>query len=223
MSLIKSKQRIQKLKGSTSEISIWLILVSWLVIPVAAIYLFHSVLYDAWRQMFFIYPIIVLISLRGLNFLYHWLEQIHLQSNVIQIIAGFLLLWGLIEPVWFMIRYHPFENVYFNVFAGDPTTLRQRFEMDYWGLSYKQGIDYILANNSSKNIKIFVSDPPGLDYINSGLSSENKSRLIPVKDPEDANYFVSVFRWHPDNYDYPNEFYSISVLGEKIMVVYHLR
>jgi len=50
--------------------------------------------------------------------------------------------------------------------------------MDYWGLSYKQGIDFILANDSSKSIKIFVADPPGQDYINSGLTSENKARLI---------------------------------------------
>ncbi|MGD0750230.1 MAG: hypothetical protein ABSA23_02360 [Anaerolineales bacterium] len=223
ISVIKSKEKVQTLISSASEISIWFVVIGWLVIPIAAIYLFHSVLYDGWRQMFFIYPVIVLISLRGLIFLYHWMERIPLHLNVIRIIAGSVLLLGLIEPAWFMVRYHPYENVYFNVFAGDPTTLRQRFEMDYWGLSYKQGIDFILTNDSSKNIKIFVSDPPGLDYINSGLTSGNKSRLIPVKDPDDANYFVSVFRWHPANYDYPNEFYSISVRGEKIMVVYHLR
>jgi hypothetical protein len=223
ISLIKSKEKVQTLIRSSSEISIWFVVIGWLVIPVAAVYLFHSVLYDGWRQMFFIYPVIVLISLRGLIFLYQWMERIPLQINVIKVIASSLLLLGLIEPAWFMVHYHPFENVYFNVFAGDPSTLRQRFEMDYWGLSYKQGIDFILTKDSSKNIKIFISDPPGLDYINSGLTSGNKSRLIPVKNPADANYFVSVFRWHPADYDYPNIFYSISVRGEIIMVVYHLR
>ena len=107
--------------------------------------------------------------------------------------------------------------------AGDPTTLRQRFELDYWGLSYKQGIDFILANDPSKSIKIFVADRPGHDYINSGLTSENKARLIAVNDPADANYFVSVFRWHPEDYQYTDEFYSVSVRGTKIMVVYRLR
>ena len=96
---------------------------------------------------------------------------------------GVLLLIGVLEPVWFMVRYHPYENVYFNILAGNGATLRQRFEMDYWGFSYKQGIDFILANDPGKNIRIYVADPPGEDYINSGLSSQNKARLIPVKDP----------------------------------------
>jgi len=222
-SLIKSKEKRQFLRGNAGEISVWLVVLGWLAIPVAAIYLFHSVLYDGWRQLFFIYPAIVLISLRGLVYLYRWLLRLPWHANGIRILAGIILLAGLMEPAWFMVRYHPHENVYFNIFAGDPTTLRQRFELDYWGLSYKQGIDAILANDPGKSIKIFVADPPGQDYINSGLSSEDKARLIGVKDPADANYFVSVYRWHPEDYSYPDEFYSISVRGAKILVVYKLR
>jgi hypothetical protein len=223
ITFFKSKEKSHILKKNASAISVWLVVIGWLVVPVAAIYLFHSVLYDGWRQMFFIYPAIVLISLRGLILLYQWMLRIPLHSNGIRIIAGIFLLAGLIEPAGFMVRYHPYENVYFNVFAGDPTTLRQRFELDYWGLAYKQGIDFILAHDPGRSIKIFVADPPGQDYINSGLTKENKSRLIPVKDPADANYFVSVFRWHPEDYAYTDEVYSVSVRGEKIMVVYRLR
>jgi len=223
LSFIKSKDKSHLLRKYAAEISVWLMVLGWLVIPVAAIYIFHSVLYDGWRQMFFIYPAIVLVSLRGLIYLYHWMERIPWHSKGIRIMAGILLLAGLIEPAWFMVRFHPYENVYFNILAGDPTTLRQRFELDYWGLSYKQGIDFILANDPSKSIKIFVVDRPGHDYINSGLTSENKARLIVVNDPADANYFVSVFRWHPEDYQYKDEFYSVSVRGAKIMVVYSLR
>jgi hypothetical protein len=223
LSWTRSNKKIQNLKRNASEISHWSVIIGWAVIPVVAIYLFHSVLYDGWRQMFFIYPAIILISLQGLIYLYHWMESLPVHRNAIALLAGILLLAGLIEPTWFMVGNHPFENVYFNVLAGDPATLRQRFELDYWGLSYKQGIDFILENDTSKSIKIFVADPPGLDYINSGLSIDNKSRLIPVKDPSEANYFVSVFRWHPEDYAYTNEVYSVKVRGTKVMVVYRLR
>ena len=220
---IKSKEKGQFLRRNAAELSVWLVVLGWLAIPVAAIYIFHSVLYDGWRQMFFIYPAIVLVSLRGLIYVYHWMQRIPWNLSGIRIAAGMLLLTGLIEPAWFMVRYHPHENVYFNAFAGDPKTLRNRFEMDYWGLSYKQGIDAILANDLNKSIKIYAADPPGNDYINFGLTSGDKARLIMVADPADANYFVSVFRWHPEDYAYPDEFYSVRVRGTKILVVYHLQ
>lgn len=222
--LIKSKEKTEALKKSASEISVWLAVIGWMVIPIAAIYIFHSVLYDGWRQMFFIYPAIVLVSVSGFRALYHWMARMMpVRLNAIRIVAGILLLGGLVEPAWFMVRYHPDENIYFNLFAGDPTTLRQRYELDYWGLSYKQGIDFILAHDPGKSIHVYVADPPGQDYINFGLTSQNKTRLIPVKDPAEADYFISVFRWHPADYDYPDELYSVSVRGEKIMVVYRLR
>jgi hypothetical protein len=108
ISLIRSEEKGQALLKSASEISVWFIVIGWILVPVIAIYLFHSVLYDAWRQMFFIYPAIMLISLHGLITLYHWMVRTPLRPNVIRFIAGTLLLCGLIEPAWFMVRYHPF-------------------------------------------------------------------------------------------------------------------
>ena len=44
-----------------------------------------------------------------------------------------------------MIRNHPFQNVYFNNFLShDEQYLRKNFEMDYWGTSYKQALEYVL-------------------------------------------------------------------------------
>ncbi len=223
ISFAKIPDKTRFIIQSAPEIAVWLVVIGWLVIPLGAIYLFHSVVYDGWRQLFFIYPAILLISVRGLVSLFHWMERLSLRLTLIRIVVGVLLLIGVLEPVWFMVRYHPYENVYFNILAGNGATLRQRFEMDYWGLSYKQGIDFILANDPGKNIKIYVADPPGLDYINSGLTSQNKARLIAVKDPANANYFVGVFRWHPEEYDYGKQVYSANVRGAKIMEVDHLR
>jgi hypothetical protein len=62
LSWTRSNKKIQNLKRNASEISHWSVIIGWAVIPVVAIYLFHSVLYDGWRQMFFIYPAIILID-----------------------------------------------------------------------------------------------------------------------------------------------------------------
>jgi len=222
VSFAGAKEKIKALRNAGTSFSTWLVVVGWLIIPVAAIYLFHSVLYDAWRQMFFIYPAIILLSLWGMRFFYDRISRLPLKQKPLQIIAGTILLAGMIEPACFMLQYHPYENVYFNFLAGSPATLRQRFEMDYWGLSYKQGIDAILLKDPRESIKVYVADPPGLDYINSGLPGAEKSRLVSVKDPGDADYFVTVFRWHPGDYPYTDELYSATVRGTKIMAVYRL-
>ena len=107
--------------------------------------------------------------------------------------------------------------------AGDPATLRGRYEMDYWGLSYKQGIDHILATDPRLKITIAVANKPGEFFIEGGLTPAEQARLILVADPGQADYFVTDFRWHPANYSGWPEVYSARVRGVEIMAVYKMR
>jgi hypothetical protein len=43
-----------------------------------------------------------------------------------------------------------------------------------------------------------------------------------VKDVADANYIVSLFRWHPEEENYGNEVYYVNFRGVKINVIDHL-
>jgi hypothetical protein len=202
----------------------WLAVIGWLAIPIIAVYWFHSVLYNGWRQMFFIYPAIVLFSVRGYSALHKWLSRYTGRLIEVTILTVLVIIVGLTEPVWFLIRYHPYGNVYFNQLAGDPATIRQRFETDYWGLSYKEAIDYILATDPSEKIPIYMADTSGLDYINSALSPEQMARFVILDSPDKgARYFVGDFSFHPEDYQYSQsslEYYSINVRGIKILVVY---
>lgn len=210
---------------SDSDALAWLAVLGWLVIPVVAVYGFRSVLYNGWRQMFFLYPALVLISVRGFSALYAWLVRYSHHWVGGTVVTLCVLAVGLAEPLGFMARYHPDENVYFNQLAGDPQTIRYRFEVDYWGLSYKQAIDYILAHDAGKEIPITVADTPGLDYIYSALSTAQRARLVILANQDNgARYFIGDFSFHPSDY-YPSnqEFFSITVRGVKIIVVYRLR
>jgi hypothetical protein len=204
----------------TSQMLYWTVIILWLALPVAAIYKYHSVLYDGWRHVFFIYPPILLIGVLGLRTVYQWLVKAIPARLAVNIFSALALAAGLAEPVAFMAQNHPFENVYFNVFAGDFSTLRSRFEMDYWGLSYKQGIDYILATDARPTIKIAVANKPGEFYIDGALTRAQQSRLVLETDPRSADYFVTDFRWHPQDYPGLNEVYSIQVRGATILAVY---
>jgi hypothetical protein len=202
----------------------WLTIIGWLAIPIFTVYLFHSVLYNGWRHLFFIYPAVVLFSVRGFSELHKWLSQLTGRRTAVTVLTVLVLAMGVFEPLWFLVRYYRYGTVYFNQLAGDPATIRQRFETDYWGLSYKEAIDFILSTDKSSKIPIYMADVSGLDYINSELPPEQKARLVVLKSPDDgASYFVGNFSFHPDEYQYSkssSEYYSITVQGMKILVVY---
>lgn len=203
----------------------WLAVLGWLAIPVTAVYWFHSVLYNGWRQLFFIYPPLVLISVYGFFALHGWLVRNTRHWVAGTLVTLFILTVGLAEPIGFMVRYHPYEYIYFNQLAGDPATIRDRFELDYWGLSYKQAIDYILTHEPRKVIPITVADSAGLDYIYSALPPVQSSRLVVLADQDNgADYFIGDYLFHPKDY-YPSslEYFSVYVRGIKIIVAYKLR
>ena len=198
----------------------WIAIVAWGYGPIAAIILFKSILYDGWRQVFFIYPAFVLLACAGIQAIYRLIPQQVRWHRPLQFALTGLIVIGLVEPVWFMVRQHPHENVYFNQLAGDPATLRYRFEMDYWGLSYKQAIDALLEIDTSDDIKINVENSPGRSYLRYMLTPEQAKRVKMVNNPESADYYITNYRLHPADYPYPEKVYSIAVRGSEIIAVY---
>ncbi len=197
------------------------IILIWFFLPLSAVIALKSNLYDAWRLMFFIYPAFLIISLKGLKSLFDSVK-IKFKGRAYAILnAGIIifLAWSLIGTAQFMIKNHPFQNVYFNSIAGKDIT--NNFDLDYWGLSYRQALEYILRNDAEKILKVYALNRPGEINVDI-LPPEQRNRLEYV-DLKNAKYFLSNYRGHKSEYPYENEFYSIHVDGTKIMVVYKLR
>jgi len=171
--------------------------------------------------MFFIYPAFLIISLKGLISLFD-IIKIKFKGRaykILNVIIIIFIAFSLVSTTQFMIKNHPFQNVYFNSLAG--RNIKNNFELDYWGLSYRQAFEYILRNDDEKTIKVYVQNLPGKIIVDI-LTPEERNRLEYV-DLDDAKYFLSNYRFHKDEYPYENEFYSINIDGVKIMVVYKLR
>ncbi|MDD5291674.1 MAG: glycosyltransferase family 39 protein [Candidatus Omnitrophica bacterium] len=201
----------------------YLIFMLWFLLPLAGVILGRSVLYDAWRHMFFVYPAFIAISLMGLIGVFQYItaKLRGATTNALRLFFVFAIAVNLLNTAYFMIRYHPFQNVYFNAFAGNAEKIKNNFELDYWGLSYRQALEYILKNDKNQTIKVYVASLPG-EYNANILPYRDKERLVYVKDPAEAKYFLSNYRWHREEYPYTDEFYSIKVNGFKIMVVYKI-
>ncbi len=223
--LVKSNRKIYRNSRERFD----LLMLALLAGPLLAVIVLHSVVYDGWRHLYYIYPCFIVIALIGLVSLVDlckgWLE-----TNKARLLTAGLylvLLTGMAYTAYFMIKYHPQQQVYFNVLAGSPVF--DRFEQDYYGVSYKQGLEYIVIHDRLEAIKIYVN------Y----LSGETNSSLLPLKDRQriryepdstKADYFLSNYntewdaqRMKKGEFPFINEVHAITVDGSKIMAVYKLK
>jgi hypothetical protein len=183
--------------------------------PLLAVIILRSVLYDGWRQMFFIYPSFILLLIFGLHLAWHRFKKIA---------AALATLSFLLASV-FMISNAPFQHTYFNEFVSlhrDPEYLRKHYEMDYWGTSFKQSLEYILESDPSPVVYVCTEIHPG--FLNAEvLPAAQRSRVRMVR-MDEATYFMTNYRWHPEDYPFEEKkVHAIKVLGSTINAVYKLK
>jgi hypothetical protein len=197
----------------------------WFLMPLVLIFVTKPVLYDGWRHLFFIYPAFLMIALIGFAAAIECIKS-QPRRSLAAFLCGvlvFTLGLNMLTTATFMIRNHPFQNVYFNRLAGRSLQeAGKRFELDYWGLSIRQGLEYILKNDQDKLIKIQGDDERLVRQNSWILPNEGKKRFLYVKDKSEAKYFVTVFRWNKGDLGFGREIYAIKVGGAKIMAVYKL-
>ena len=167
--------------------------------PIMAIILLNSNLYDAWRQVFFVYPSFVLLSVYSLSCFLKILIRKNEHRNIITSVTSIAVILQLLS-----INYelHPYQNIYFNNFAVQP--IKKNYELDYWGLSFREGFEYVLKNDKEAKILTYVNRFSGKETW-FGLTNEQKERLIIEDNLDKAKYFVYSFRATLDEKEYFRE------------------
>ena len=179
------------------------------IVPVLAVILLHSVIYDDWRHLYFVYPPFVLLALYCINSLVNSrFKPVIIAACAVQV--GF--------TGYFMVRNHPFQQVYFNSFVShSPEYLRKNYDMEYWGCSYKQALDHLLAGQHSGTISIEWDMNPLQNNIMM-LPKRDRDRIARID--HGGDYRITNFRLHPDDFPYSNVVYSVKVLNSTIVCVY---
>jgi dolichyl-phosphate-mannose-protein mannosyltransferase len=183
-------------------------------IPIFSVILMHSVMYDDWRHMFFVYPPFVLMAM---YFLYRIV-----QNKYRMIVQGICAL-QVLAVGYFMVQNHPFNQVYFNeLVSHDEEYLRKNYELDYWGCSFKQALDHIMELDPRKHIKICCNLYAYLENNILMLHPEDRKRIEFVP-PEQADYFITNFRGHPEDYPGTTSEFTITVLNSSILQIFPLK
>jgi hypothetical protein len=207
---VGTKQLLRSPGASSPDRRKLLLVVTWFFLPVLAAIVFESVLYDGWRHLFFLYPALLLIALLGIRELWR-------RGRWAQAFLAILAV-DLADTVRFMAQSHPHQNVYFNRLIGGVAGAEGEFDLDYWGLSYREGLEYVLDNDPRSRLSIAVAHSPG-KYNANLLPAAERGRLQYVEAPE-ADYLLTNFRFQSREDSYGEELHSVRVEGVRILSIY---
>ena len=140
----------------------------------------NSTLYTGWRQLYFIYPCLIIISIRGLEFI----SRMFSSKYLLILLAPFLLY----VSIW-MIKNHPFQFVYFNKFAGK--NVGNYFELDYWGTSNRSSLTYIVNSDKRDELKVYVSSVSPYHFSLLLVDKDDRKRIKFVDDINDADLLLT--------------------------------
>ena len=196
---------------------------AWFFLPLASSIASRAVLYDEWRHSFFVYPALLIVGLVGIVWIRRWIEGTFRGAARKAIKWAVVVLVGanMVGVATFMIRYHPHENVFFNALTGGLGGANGKFEMDYWGLSYRQGLEYIVRTDPGNLIPVHAATAAGR-YNADILKPADRKRLAFVGELADARYHVTTFRWDRERFTAGSEAFAIRVEGVPVMAVYRL-
>jgi hypothetical protein len=177
---------LKKIAASNRGLLIDLIFGFFFLIPILAVVLMGSTLYNGWRQVYFVYPFFILIATCGLNEILIRLKSL---SKFIFLTIFYI---SIITTTIWMIKWHPFQFVYFNsLYSLLSKTNLHYFDHDYWGVSAYDAIRYILDNDTSLEIKI-IGEPGANPLANNLmlLSESEKKRISLVKNLTENSYVI---------------------------------
>jgi hypothetical protein len=224
---VVKKQSHATLSSFTGRLD-WLV-VAWLLGPMLLVMGLRSVVYDGWRHLYFTYPALLLLAVRGIQVLSEAARRGRQWRRLATAgaLAGSL---ALAHVAWRMARDHPHQQVYFSILP--PSVAQTHFDLDYWGLSYRQGLEWVLAHDPAPVIRVSVVAPhPPVDvpygehllYVNSLiLPPSARARLHFTDDNAAADYTLTTYRYQnqPFTASPGREVHTIRVNGVRILSVF---
>jgi len=206
-----------------------LLVIAWLFIPLLIVITLHPVIYNGWRHLYFVYPAVVLLAVRGLALLFRTIKSAHLFRRQLAVLYLLVVSSEIGYTIWRMVQAHPYEYVYFSFLP--PHKAEQLFELDYWGLSYRRGLEWILQHDTDETIT-FCGNAGYLDNNMLVLPPAQRARLRFVPNPNNAavpsahaRYFLTAYYYYGGQQSsYPDslgkEVYTLRADGLRIFSVF---
>ncbi len=162
--------------------------------PVATAIAMHPILYDGDRHFLFVVPPLAVVT--GVTLA--WLLTKGLSRSLKVATAAVVLVLGGMTATD-MIRLHPYEYIFFNRSFGGLKSALGRYETDYWGVSHKEGIDWLTKNykpnapKGSIRVANTAADFQTSYYLRADRAET--ARFTPVGKRENPDVMLSITRY----------------------------
>ena len=158
-----------------------------------------ATVYTGWRQVYYIYPSIIFISVYGIKVLF---EKLKFKKFV-----NFLLIILICSNSVWIIKNHPYQYTYFNSLI--PKDNLRNFELDYYGVSNLDTLKKLIkiSNQNVSKIYIFSVTPYHLSL--NLLNDNDRKRILFTNNKNQADYLVT-------NHFYQKHYFKDKNLFKKI-------
>ncbi len=184
------------------DLKLVLIVLFAALFPIGSVIVKKSVLYDSGRHLFFVYPLFVVLSVLGWDYVFSVQNRRRWKTVAVGLMS--LLM---VEPCLWMVRNHPNEYVYFNPLVGGLRRAWLSYDTDYWGNCIRPAAEWLgdhLANTDSSKEPILIrADSHAMSsfpFLKKRLGSKFRLYGYPPFYPEPYPYFQY---YHPANLEGP--------------------
>ena len=182
----RMKETVIAIRNKEIDSRAWDFLYFFLIflLPVAYVIIMTPTLYNGWRHFYFLYPIIIIIAVMGL-------EKLTASEKLICRRGAFAALGlSICSTVGWMAINHPYEYMYFSPLVRDYAYTH--FDRDYWGMAEVECFEYLYDYD--------IEERPAL-YIRSYSTNYNElnNSESPITFYTAANYYKAdyvVSDWH---------------------------
>lgn len=178
------KKRNQIVMSSFMKIDFLVLALVFLPLLIAVIS--TTTLYNGWRHFYFIYPFLIYFGVRFFS------SSSRIQIQRLQLIVSILVVFTFTSTAMWMYTNRPLQNLYFNQLAGE--NIATDWELDYWSLSNRQALEWILSSDPRKQISIQTTDNSPLYDSDVFLAGDDIGRINFLwysKGIENADYVIA--------------------------------
>lgn len=156
--------------------------------PLLLVLISKPVIYDGWRQFYFLYPPFVYLVIRGLS--------LNIDSYLIRRAYYFCITTlgfaTILTTIIWMFKAHPYQSIYLN--STVPKSNIRLFELDYWGLSNIELLRFLVQYQPEGVISVWGLGITSLGQSSLMLPLKEQARIQAVPDISSASYVLTNYR-----------------------------